>query len=84
MGVPIMLMPHGSHIARVCFEKQFRHGKEPFGRLLANRAGLFDRRLIDWQLDFDDGAAVAALKIVPRHQSSPDSSQLAQTPQMAR
>jgi hypothetical protein len=67
VGVPIVLVPHRSHIPRVCFEEQLRHRVEPFGRLLADGARLIDRRLIEWQLDFDDGAAAAALKIVAGH-----------------
>lgn len=67
MDVSIMLVPHGGYIPRVCFEEQLRHGVEPFGRLLADGASSIGRRLIERQLEFDNSAAVEALKIVPGH-----------------
>jgi hypothetical protein len=67
MGVSIMLVPHGGHIAGVCLEEQLRHGVQPFGRLLANGTSSIGRRLIERQLEFDDRAAVTALKIVSGH-----------------
>lgn len=84
MSVAIVLMPDGGDIARVGFEEQLRHCIQPFGRLLANEADLIGRRLIERQLDFHDGPTIAALKVIPRHHSFPESSHPTQTPQIAR
>ena len=46
--VPVMLVPHGCHIARIWFEEQLRHGVQPFGRLLADGTSSIGRRLIEW------------------------------------
>lgn len=83
VGVAVVLVPDGRHVARVSFEEQLWHRIEPFGRLAADRANLIDRRLLDRQLGFDHGAAFPALKVVAGHQSS-SSLQAAQTPQMAK
>ncbi len=84
VGIAVVLMPDRRDIPWIGLEEQLRHSVKPLGRLLADRADLIDRCFLDRKRNLDDGAAIAALEIVPGHQSSPVSSHPAQTPQMAR
>lgn len=84
VGVAVVLVPDRGGIARIGFEEKLRHRIEPSGRLRADGTDLLGRCLIDRKLEFDDGAAFAALEIVAGHQSRSAAMQSAQTPQMAR
>lgn len=84
VGIAVVLVPDWGHVARIGFEEQLWHGVQPLGWLRANRADLVVRRLIGWQLDFDDRPAVTTLKIVAGHQSASAPPHSAQTPQTAR
>ena len=84
MGVAVVLVPDGGDIARVGFEEELRHRIEPSGRLGADRAGLLGRCLVDREFDFDDGAALATLEVVPGHQSPSVAMHSTQTPQIAK
>lgn len=84
VGISIVLVPNGSDIARVGFEKEFWHREEPLRRTTAHETWLIVRGMFDGQFSLEHCATFPTSKIVLWHYSRSAALHLEQSPQIAR